>query len=489
MPYRYMSKGEVIERFLGIKHVKETTTEALKKALVEVLGKNGLLIANLRGQGYDGASNMRGEFNSVQKLVRDENPYAFYMHCFAHRLQLVVVAVSRCCSSIEDFFEYVALIVNAAGSSCKRKDILLDKQRINLLAKLESGEIFSGRGKNQETSLARPGDTRWGSHYKTLVRIESMWDAVIQVLAIVHEDERNPSRAGGLVQIMESFSFVFIMKLMLQILRITNQLSLLLQRKDQNIVQAMSLVTDVRSSLANLRNHGWEPLFEDVKIFCNVNDIPVPNMDEAVPRFGRSRKGGRNNVTQEHFFRVDTFYAAIDAITTELDHRFNDMASELLCGFACLDPRDSFSKFDLDKVAKLTDIYDADFSNDDRKRMKTELQLFINHMRRHDDFRVCYDLASLAKKMFELERNIMFPLVYRLIELGLLLPVATASVERAFSAMKIIKTDLRSKMSNGWLDDLMVCYIEREIFKGIDLAEIKKEFQHEGRRMPLLRST
>ena len=164
------------------------------------------------------------------------------------------------------------------------------------------------------------------------------------------------------------------------------------------------------------------------------------------------------------------------------------MASELLCGFACLDPRDSFSKFDLDKVSKLTDIYDADFSNDDRKRMKTELQLFINHMRRHDDFRVCYDLASLAKKMFELERNIMFPLVYRLIELGLLLPVATASVERAFSAMKIIKTDLRSKMSDGWLDDLMVCYIEREIFKGLDLAEIKKEFQHEGRRMPLPRS-
>jgi len=137
MPYRYMSKGEVIERFLGIKHVKETTTEALKKALVEVLGKNGLLIANLRGQGYDGASNMRGEFNSVQKLVRDENPYAFYMHCFAHRLQLVVVAVSRCFTSIDDFIEHVALIVNAAGSSCKRKDILLDKQHINMLAKLE----------------------------------------------------------------------------------------------------------------------------------------------------------------------------------------------------------------------------------------------------------------------------------------------------------------------------------------------------------------
>jgi hypothetical protein len=87
--------------------------------------------------------------------------------------------------------------------------------------------------------------------------------------------------------------------------------------------------------------------------------------------------------------------------------------------------------------------------------------------------------------MFDLERHIMFPLVYRLIELALLLPVATASVERAFSAMKIIKTELCNKMSDGWLNDLMVCYIERRIFKGLDLAEIKKDFQSQGRRMPL----
>ena len=94
----------------------------------------------------------------------------------------------------------------------------------------------------------------------------------------------------------------------------------------------------------------------------------------------------------------------------------------------------------------------------------------------HDEFRVCYDLASLAKKMFELERNIMFPLVYRIIELGLLLPAAT-SVKRAFSFMKIIKTELCNKMSDAWLNDLMLCYVERCLFKGLDLVKIKKELK------------
>ena len=157
-------KGQVVERFLGIKHVKLTTSEALKRAIVEVLSAHGLTIAKIRGQGYDGASNMRGEFNGVQKLIRDENPYAFYIHCFAHQLQLVVVSVSKCCSSIEDFFDYVNMIVSSTSASCKRKDLLIDSHHTIVLNKLESGDISSGRGQHQETSLCRPGDTRWGSH-------------------------------------------------------------------------------------------------------------------------------------------------------------------------------------------------------------------------------------------------------------------------------------------------------------------------------------
>uniref|UniRef100_J3KUU2 Uncharacterized protein n=1 Tax=Oryza brachyantha TaxID=4533 RepID=J3KUU2_ORYBR len=90
--------------------------------------------------------------------------------------------------------------------------------------------------------------------------------------------------------------------------------------------------------------------------------------------------------------------------------------------------------------------------------------------------------------MVETKRHVMFPLVYRLIELALLLSVATAFVERAFSAMKIIKTDRHNKMDDDWLSDLMICYIEKKIFKELDDDIIMKRFQAlKHRRMSLPR--
>jgi hypothetical protein len=107
------------------------------------------------------------------------------------------------------------------------------------------------------------------------------------------------------------------------------------------------------------------------------------------------KKRWKNNITQDHYFRIDIFYAAIDAIITELDHLFNQRSSELLVCFYCLNPRDSFSKFDVDKLIQIADIYYDDFSFDDRKRIKDQLQTFIIHVRRLEEFKVCYDLASL----------------------------------------------------------------------------------------------
>ena len=41
--------------------------------------------------------------------------------------------------------------------------------------------------------------------------------------------------------------------------------------------------------------------------------------------------------------------------------------------------------------------------------------------------------------MVEMKKNVSYPLVYSLVTLALILPLATAIVEKAFSTMNIIK--------------------------------------------------
>ncbi|XP_030494909.1 uncharacterized protein LOC115710698 [Cannabis sativa] len=93
---RYVDKnGHLIERFIVIEHVSTTTTLTLKATIDKLFSRYGLIISMIRRQGYDGASNMQGEFNGLKALILKENSCAFYIHCFAHQLQLALLAVAK----------------------------------------------------------------------------------------------------------------------------------------------------------------------------------------------------------------------------------------------------------------------------------------------------------------------------------------------------------------------------------------------------------
>jgi hypothetical protein len=236
--FRYVNeRGEVIERFLGLQEVPDTTSSALKIALDGMFSFYGLSMDRLRGQGYDGASNMRGEFHGLQRRILDESPYAFYIHCFAHQLQLVVVSVAKCCASVFDLFQTCNLIVNSVNASCKRRDQLAQQHHEKLM--------WDAR------------DTRWGSHHKTLCRIVLRWDAILEVLEIVADDGSSGDKkymASGLLKQMESFEFVLILHIMMRLLGKTIDLSQCLQRKDQNIVLAVGLIGATLRNISEVRD-------------------------------------------------------------------------------------------------------------------------------------------------------------------------------------------------------------------------------------------
>ncbi|XP_031280629.1 zinc finger MYM-type protein 1-like [Pistacia vera] len=190
---RYVDKkGYVLELFLVIVHVSDTTVVSLKMALELLFCKHGLSLSRLRRQGYDGASNMHGEFSGLKSLILRENEYAYYVHCFAHQLQLTLVAVAKNHISVASFFSLVTNLINVVGGSCKRRDMLRKSQVNKLVEALEIGEVSKGRGLNQETSLKRDGDTRWGSYYYTLINLILLLSSVGDVLKVIEEDGLNP---------------------------------------------------------------------------------------------------------------------------------------------------------------------------------------------------------------------------------------------------------------------------------------------------------
>ena len=68
-------------------------------------------------------------------------------------------------------------------------------------------------------------------------------------------------------------------------------------------------------------------------------------------------------------------------------------------------------------------------------------------------------ISELCETLVKMRKSKVFIMVDKLIRLVLTLPVSTASTERAFSTMKILKMDLRSKMDDTFLADIMVIYI------------------------------
>ena len=79
--------------------------------------------------------------------------------------------------------------------------------------------------------------------------------------------------------------------------------------------------------------------------------------------------------------------------------------------------------------------------------------------------------------MIETRYHIDYPLVYHLMKLSLVLPVATANVERGFSSMKHVKTELRNRMGDGYMNDSCICYIEREFFQQVSVEDVMQRFQ------------
>lgn len=121
----------------------------------------------LRGQTYDGASNMSGQYRGCQAIIAEEQPLALYVYCGAHSVNLVSQSVSDGCPTVRDSLQ----VVNELG--------VLFSSSITARSAFSKITDFSEGPVKQPRPLC---PTRWLVRVNAVQTVLSQYDAVLQWL-------------------------------------------------------------------------------------------------------------------------------------------------------------------------------------------------------------------------------------------------------------------------------------------------------------------
>ena len=127
MVLRWVDEKHLVhEDFVGLYEVPCIQASTFVHVVKDTLLRLNLTLTKVRGQCYDGASNMTGVRNGVAKQIQDEQPNAFFTHCYGHSLNLAVSDTIKQCNTMKSALEMTHEITKLVKYSPRRESIFRD---------------------------------------------------------------------------------------------------------------------------------------------------------------------------------------------------------------------------------------------------------------------------------------------------------------------------------------------------------------------------
>ncbi|GKB66542.1 zinc finger MYM-type protein 1-like protein [Tanacetum coccineum] len=456
----------VEESFLGFLNIDDTTGQGLFDVTQAELKALDLDIDDVRGQGYDNGSNMKGKHRGVQKKFLDINPREFYTPCGCHSLNLTLCDMANTCNKAKEFFAIIQRIYIIFANSSKRWQILKDNVKGLTLKTLST--------------------TRWESRVESVKAIKFQLSNIREALIQVSEkynDSVIQSQAKSLAtNKLGDFEFMVAVVIWFDILHRVNLVSKKLRSHDMLINVAMTEVQDLISFFKEFRVNGFSNAVDVSKKIALEMDIdPLFIQKRVIHRkrqFDEAFAEEDAILSAEESFKVNYFLYIVDQAIASLITRFEQYQEyENIFGFifTC----DKLKLYDDDRLKSCCSRLEAALKNGDLYDINAN-ELYVE-LRSLNNFLPTENMKPIDVLNF-LNQDDCYPnaiIAYRVL---LTISVTVASAERSFSKLKLIKSYLRSSMSQERLNGLTLIAIENDILESVYYEDLINSFASKNAR-------
>ncbi|KAL4131914.1 hypothetical protein QTP88_009146 [Uroleucon formosanum] len=410
-------KYEINEYFICFIHTSNKSGSNLTEEIKEQLQLMNLDLKNCRGQAYDNGANMVGRKQGVQSRIISENPRAFFVPCTAHSLNLLLGDMASSVPAAMTFFGVI--------------------QRIYTM--------FS-----------------------------QVHDALVEISELT-KDPKIKSESLSLANYEFSYDFILSVVIWYELLSAINKVSMSLQSETMELSNAVQLLSVLKDFFNNFREKGFELSKKTAQQLCeDIRTQPIFKQSRVLKKSKQFdyECNDTRAVSNEQKFYQDYFLAVVDQAIVSINQRFEQLSqhSENFGFLYNIENLKLFEDETLRKHCMDLEILLKDGKNCDINGIELfdELKIFCRILNKQKTSIECLDLIESTCGSF--------PNISIALRILLTLPITTASAERSFSKLKIIKNYLRTTMVQERLSDLAIISIERDLCENIDYNDIIEKF-------------
>lgn len=546
------TSNAIVERTIGFVNAsKDTTGNGLYNTTKQTLSDVGLLVSKINGCSFDGGSAMRSDKIGVQAYIKKDNPRCIFTWCLSHRFNLVMKSAIAGTTRIKIILQTAENCAKIFRGSPKRMDIWINVAKtINLNGLITKKFNSKRRLKLIGTTRWSSNQDAIASIINSETNLCVLIKSLIRVCNIPNLDGPVLKNASDCLNFWLEYNNIVMTFMLHKAFSLVMPTTKFLQSYGLNAVDGIKSLEkskgDLKSFELNLHTYignAQQFIKETNYILKNDSDVisfrfECDSDSEDLISVPLELDNINEKIRSEILIFVQLLQKQIDDRILNEFNEYNSFFNEILY----LDPQHAAKNVDSISFKKLCELNNISDEKETVNEMKKFVSDFLNYKRpkmvsllgnddyidttndfcstnnddgenlillieNEDDFvettaaiqSSCVEFKSFHENKCECiqcileyfttdDRMAKYENIHKLYKFVATLPSTQVKCERDFSKMKIVKSRLRSSLSDESLEHLMIISTESNMFKTIDLDDILHAIINSSEKLALYMS-